>query len=218
MKIFKIDYGFETIINNGCISKIISHYSDTDHDNNISILYEDGRTHSISIPVEPFNSQYGLPVSNDNKLIYASSWEKGLMAYDIESGDLVWRYKASRICDIAVYDGFIIVKKDSYAIIKLDEKTGEFISEIKSGTIIKYMPLNDKYALVENIRGKLSVVDLISMEVACSYSEKTVYPNGTIGYNILSAYLYRKELHITGLCSRCPGRFDIMIDNDMNLE
>ena len=189
MRICTTYRSFETIIENGIIDKIVSLYCDNADEENICIMYANGRKHYIGIPIDSYNSQYGLPVSNDSSLLYVSSWEKGLMAYDIESGALVWRFKASRICDIAVYDGFIVVKKDSHAIIKLNEKTGEFISEIKSGTILRFNYLNDKFALVDSIRGKISLVDVHTMQIVRKYPHN---------FAAVNAYLRGNELHVTG--------------------
>ena len=173
MKIELIEKGFVEFPENGTIEKIICKY-----DGMCTVYDSAGLSRSLSVECSSYNSQMGFPVSCDGRMLFTSSWENGLTAYDISSGNVIWRFKRSRITKMIPYNQYIVAERYGKSIIKFDIQTGEVLSEIKSGTVgHKMWELPSPYILVDRIRGKLIVVDTEDMTVKKAYKENIVDPN-----------------------------------------
>ena len=119
-----------------------------------------------------YQSQYGLPVSADGTMLYVMNWDiNGVIAYEIATGKIAWKYRPGTIRDILVYDSYIVAHKSNTALIKFDWKTGEILGELKSGTMESCHRLPDPYVLT-CYRGKESIVDTQTMEIVKQYSKK----------------------------------------------
>ena len=194
MELERVHYAFIERFENGIIDKIVCSY-----DGNCTIYFRQGEQKKIFTGCSSYNAQYGIPISNDGKLMFVSSWEKGLVVYDTGTGEIVWRYKRSRVTSITVREEFVIICRYGYAIIKLDIKTGQVLTEITGCSIERRHELNDRKILVESIRGKLCVIDIYTMEIVKRYGDKICNPNQCLSLLIQKVELEDNKLIISGL-------------------
>lgn len=221
MRIKEIHHGFETIIKDGITKKVVCWYNGT-----CEVVYEKAANKILNIPVSFFNSQYGVPISGDGKIVYVTSWEDGVFAYSVDTNELLWRYKSTRIQDIVYRDDYIVVKKYGESIIKLNAKTGELITLLKSTTISSMYYLRDNYIFIEYYRGKLAVVDIDAMEVVKDYPAGAARIVGYAHHCIQEAYLKKNKLIVEGGMYNDVAKFfkegkvikfKIVLDDSMNL-
>jgi WD40 repeat protein len=188
------EYGFITKIENSYVDKVLCKY-----DESCTVYFYDRPSKELKVRCSSYNSQFGLPVSEDGRLLFVSSWEEGLFTYDIMSGAILWHLKDKKITSIVVYPSYIITQKFGASIIKLDINNGKILGEIKSGTIEMQFPLSGSYILVNSIKGKLSVVDTDKMLVAKNYSTKIVNPLDCLSLLIQDAQIQNEALMISGI-------------------
>lgn len=172
MKIVKIKHGFISYPNNPHIAKIVAHYNE----GTLELFYTDGRMQEIKIDADPYQAQFGFPVSKDGTMLFWMSWEKGIIAYHIPSGEIAWRYKTTRIFDIFVYSDYIIAGKYGEALLKFDLKTGQLLNKVKGPSLEHFWQLAAPYVMVGTIRGKTCIVNTETMEIVRAYSDKENNP------------------------------------------
>ena len=194
MRIEHIENGFLTIFENKIVDKVLCKY-----DESCTIIFHDKSCKELKLNFSSYNSQYGIPVSEDGRILFVSSWEEGLFAYDIASGSVIWHLKTSRITSIVVHPTYVSTQKYGESIIKLSIDSGKVLSEIKSGTIETQFHLGGPHILVNSIKGKLSVVDTDKMLVTKKYRPKIVNPSNSLSIIIQNAVLEKNELTIFGL-------------------
>ncbi len=145
-----------------------------------------------------YQTQFGLPISLDGKLLFISSWEHGLTAFDTLSGELRWQYEKSRIKSVFPYSNFVVACRYGIGLIKIDIGTGTVLQEIKSGTLEHCYYLDRKHLLLDRWRGKLSVLDGEAMGMVKTYSKKIYNPNDCWSLVITNVYLQHREIIIEG--------------------
>ena len=163
-----------------------------------------------------YNSQYGIPISEDGSKLFVGHWEKtldgskrGLEAYDTESGALLWRLHEGKIREIFVYSTYLIALQAGGAVFKAGIDSGEVLGQIKSGTIEQQFELDSPYTLVNAIKGKLSVLDTEKMAVLKTYSPKTVNPSNCLSALIQNVSLQDDVLTISGIEEYPDGDFSM---------
>ena len=166
----------------------------------VSILFQN--TETATFPIE-FDAIYfdlfGIPVSEDGKLLFLASLEKGLTAVDTKTGEIVWRYKKKNIFQAIPYGHSLIVLHEGKALIKLDQHSGELLTELTSGTLECVFPLDNAHLLVHSFRGKYSILDMSTMQIIKTYSKKVVNPSNCLSLCIAKAYLTDNHLIIEGI-------------------
>ena len=187
-------------IKNSVIEKVVCTY-----DGICTIYFYNKPPRELEIGCSVYNAQYGVPVSEDGRKLFVGSWEKamgglkkGIMAYEIETGTLLWHLQEGRIRSIFVYRKYLIAIKADAAVLKIDVDTGKVLGQIKSGTIDCAYNLCSPYILVNTIRGVLSVLDTQRMNVVKKYSAKKVNPNNALSCVIRDVALCGNELVIFG--------------------
>ena len=225
--------GFVEFFENGSIEKVVcnSYYRpDTDSNEGICTVHFYGKPpKELNIGCDSYNSQYGIPVSEDGTKLFIGSWykglggyEKGLLAYDIDSGSVLWRFKEGKIGAIFVYGKYLIVEKAYTAVYKLDIDNGGILAKISSTTLQQLFHLEYPYVFGDTISGKRSVINVESMEVVKKYNTKVVNPFDCLGLVIQDVSINRNTLVISGF-EECPNRnysikgtkdFVRVIDND----
>ena len=125
------------------------------------------------------------------------SWEKGVEAISLETGETVWKLRARHAGRIAVYDTYIIVIQQEIAVLKVDIATGEILARIGCDAEDRF-DLEGPYQLIDSIRGKLSVLDTRDMTVKKKYSRDVVDPNHLPTCIIREAKLEGEKLIIAG--------------------
>ena len=153
-----------------------------------------------------YNSQYGIPVSNNGKTLFVGSWDrtvdgvkKGLVAHDIESDSVLWRFHQGRIRQVFVYDNYIVALKAESAILKFNIDNGEILGQVKATTIEDILSTGTKYVITQKgmSTGQLNVIDTERMVIVKKYSSKTTDPYGYLAC-IDGALLQGNTLTISG--------------------
>ena len=161
------------------------------------IYYANGRKLTIPQCGDVYQRQFGIPFSLDGKLMFYYSWEKGVEAISLETGETVWKLRAKHAGRIAVYDTYIIVIQQEIAVLKVDIGTGEILARIGCDAENRF-DLEGPYQLIDSIRGKLSVLDTRDMTVRKKYSRDIVNPNHLPTCIIREAKLEGNVLSIFG--------------------
>jgi len=182
MQIENIDYGFVQTVENGIVERVSCKYNDF-----CVVHFYDRPPKKLSVILNSYHSQYGIPVSNDGRKLFIGYWEKrlddfkkGLQAYDIESGSMIWRVNEEKIRSIFVYSDYLVTVSASNSILKINIDSGEVLGQIKSTTIEIAYDLGFPYVAVDTISGKLSIIDVENMLVVKAYSKKTVNPSNCL--------------------------------------
>jgi hypothetical protein len=214
--------GFVEMIENGVVEKVVCRY-----DGVCTVHFYNRLPRDLDVGCSVYNRQYGIPVSEDGRRLFVGSWrmglggrEKGLMAYDIDSGSLLWRFPEGRIRTILVHLGNLIVLRANASVVKLDIDNGTVLGQIRSTTIEHLFDLGSPYALVDTIAGKPSVVDTDRMLILKKYGPKIVNPANCLLVTIRGADLQDEELTIFGVqdypnrdyASSDPQKFRRVID------
>ena len=218
MEIVNIEYGFKENIYNGVINKIVCSY-----DGNCRIYFYDGTIKVINVGCDSFNSQYGIPVSQDGRKIFVGSWETGLNAYNTRTGELVWKFKSTRVCSIFVYSKYVIIIKYGKAIIKLNIDNGEVIEQLNSGTIESIYDIGSNYIFIDMYRGKYSVLNSDTMQICKKYNTKLINPTCSLSVIIQNVSLNNNQLKVKGFeeigysmdaFAKNMNNFERIIDNE----
>ncbi len=166
------------------------------------IRYTDGSRKSIPIPGA---LQYGLPLSKDGRILFVSSLENGLTAYDLENASILWRYRTTRITKLLILPAFVIAVNPGTSLLKLGLSSGRVLDTLKSATIDNAFLLNDQYLLADSIGGNVCTVDIARLRIATSYDKEAVNPNQCPRLVITDANLTNHTLTISGFEAYSAG-------------
>lgn len=192
-------------------------------DGSCTICFKDGSTADHFVDCEVvYNEQFGIPISQDGKLLFVSSWEKGLTAYDTIGGKKLWHFKSTRIMDVFSYPNFLIALRYNKALLKIDPTSGALLQELKSGSLEDMHRLDDRHFFVDRLRGKYCVMDAMTMGIVKTYSPRVVNPSNCLSHVIRDAYLRDGRLYIEGFedypnrnhAVSCQQDFEREIDSD----
>jgi len=147
-----------------------------------------------------YNSQYGIPVSEDGSKLFVGSWEweKGLQAYDTEMGELLWRIRQGKSRNVFVYSDYIIVLKDLKYIYKVDIASGKILGEIKCYDGTELLDLGAPYIAINRPVGNLTIVDTNQMTVIKKYGGKILNPSKHLSLYIDEVSIKDNKLIISG--------------------
>ncbi len=168
-------------------------------DGSCTIYFKDGNTvdHFVGCEVV-YNEQFGIPISQDGKLLFVSSWEKGLTAYDTIEGKKLWHFRSTRIANVFTYPHFLIAFRYNRALLKIDMSSGALLQELKSGSLEHARRLDDRYFFADRFRGKHCVMDAMTMGIVKTYSPRVVNPSNCLSHVIRDAFLRDGRLYIEG--------------------
>jgi len=129
-----------------------------------------------------YNTQYGIPISEDGSKLFVGSWEwtKGLQAYDIETDTVLWKLKQGRIRNVFVYSDYLIVAKAYTAVFKIAINNGEVLGQVKSRALEHLFPLNLQYVLAD-APVKIFAIDTDNMTVYKKYGNKILNSSNCLG-------------------------------------
>lgn len=205
MQIKPFTNGFEEIIDSDVVQKIVSTY-----DGLCKIYFRDGKTKCVTTNCTAYNSQFGIPTSLDGQIMFVSSWENGLTAYNVDSNSKRWCYKSTRIRSVYVYQTYVVALKYGESIIKFDINNGKKLGELRSGTLEFLYELCAPFVLANTFRGKLSVINTETMSIEKIYQNQKINPSKAISFLIQKAAIERNKLVISGLENQKP--FNRIID------
>jgi len=204
MRIELIDGGFIEIIENGVVEKVACMYDGT-----CTIHFYDNPPKTLNVGCSSYHSQYGIPVSEDGSKLFIGNWEsepggfkKGLHAYDISTGTLLWRLDEGKIRHIFVYQKYLITLKANAALFKVDIDNGVVLEQIKSGSVENAYDLGFPYVFVDTVKGNLCVLDIECMSIlkkyGSVYGSKIINPSNCISLVINDVALQGHTLTISG--------------------
>ena len=205
MRIEYIDGGFVEIIKNKIVEKVVCNY------NGICTVYfndKDKPPKELNVGCSSYNRPYGIPISDDGSKLFIGSWErkldgieKGLQAYDVSSGSVLWRFPEGKIRSIFVYSKYLIVLKDGAGIFKLDIGDGAVLGQIKGTTIVHIFDLGFPYVYIDTnaMAGKQSILDVEKMLVIKKNNKKMVNPSNSLSVVIQNVTLQGNILTISGV-------------------
>ena len=197
VRVEKFKGGFTTYFQDHTVSKVVSYYDKT-----CVIHYTDGSQRTIELTgkdvVDVYNSQFGVPVSDDGSKLFLSSWENGLAAFDTGTNAVLWRYKRSRITKVFIFPDYLVTKRRYESILKFDIDTGELLGMVKSGTLERMFHLVGQYVLVDSYRGKLSIIDTENMTVVKQFPQKLINPFECLSFVIREAEFKENKVIIRG--------------------
>ena len=198
IRIERIDGGFVEFIENGVIEKVVCMYDGT-----CTVFFYGKSPKAFNVGCSSYNSQYGIPVSEDGRKLFVGSWEKGLFVYEISSGEILWKLKGSKVTSIIVQRTYVIAKKYGSSIVKLDIDNGAVLAEIKSGTIERQFYLGNHNILVDSIKGRLCVLNFENMSIVKDYgskfNSKIINPTNSLSVLIQDATLQGNALTLHGV-------------------
>ena len=152
-----------------------------------------------------YNSQYGIPISNDGKKLFVGSTykvedgvRKGLRAYDTETGEMIWRLNEGNIANIFVYDNYIVFLKAYASVFKVDINNGDILGQVKGSTVEQIFDLGNPYVLADAPVGNLKVIDTEKMLVVKKYTPKITNPLKCGSFRLGGAKLRDNSLTIFG--------------------
>ena len=240
IRIEVIEGGFVEHFTHDTIEKVVCMYNNNsighnfeEYDGKCTVYYLNSAPRELSVYCSVYNAQYFVPISNDGTKLFIGSWYKGLgnkkmglLAYDIMSGNILWRFAEGRIREIFVYTDYLIALKANSAIFKIDINNAVVLAQIKSKTIEAMFVLEYPFVLVDTIEGTLSLLDVEKMLIVKKYNQKIINPSNCLGLVILDVALQDKTLIITGY-EEYPNRnftiadkknFRRVIDTDLAIQ
>ena len=194
MRIVSVENGFIEFIDNSIVEKVICNYDST-----CVVCFRDKTTKTLKVSCSSYNRQYGFPVSIDGTKLFVGNWEKGLFAYDIISGEEVWRFKTSRVRNVLVFSDFLVVSRAYKAVDRIDIETGKLNASIKSGTLEHVFNLGFPYVFADTISGKYSIIDVAKMAVIERINSKTINPHNCLSLMIEDVKHLGKTILVSGI-------------------
>ena len=193
MKIKKNADGFVCQYTNSSILEIECRYS-----GDCSICWRDGETSHLSLPISTYNAQYGISVPPDGSVLFVSSWERGLEAFDARTSALRWHCPLTRITKAFIAGDTVLAIRYGVSLIRLSMQTGEQIAQIDSRSVENAWDLGGGILFVDKIHRRCSAVRMDDLTIVCSYAAKTVNPRQCLSFVIRKAERIGKELWIYG--------------------
>ena len=169
------------------------------HSGDCQIQFTDGTERRLQIGCEPvYHVQFGVPVSEDGKLLYLSSWETGLTAFDTENGEKRWSYRSTRVGPVFVWQDYVIAVKYGEKLIQLNASTGSVEQERRSSTLETAFLLQNGQIYVNAIKGRDAIVTPDSLEIIRQFTKKETNPDSCLSHVVTGASLSNGMVEITG--------------------
>ena len=190
--ITKFEGGFKEQYPSGAVEEAFFEY-----ESSVTVLFRDGRKRQLPLNPSSYQMQFGIPFSLDGKLLFFYTWEKGVEAICLETGETVWRLRAKHASRIAVYESYLIVIQQGIAVLKVEIATGRILARIGCD-VSRRFDLIGSYQLIDSIRGKVCILDTGDMSIRKSYQNGCINPNHYPTCIIQSAELKGNVLSISG--------------------
>ena len=199
-----------TIINDKTIYQnvkngIIDHIECYFDKKRVRVIYETGKITDLLFDIGVYNSQFNnVPLSSSRNWIFWSSWDKGISAFDLITGNMVWNKKGCKYRKILVFDDYIISLQQYNRLVKIKIENGSDLNEIKTGTINGIYKLDNQYIAADSIRGKLTIYDTRDMSVLKEYPKsiyKQQYDDGDYYFTIRDLWIENNSLLAEGFFS-----------------
>jgi len=181
----------------------------------IRVFYNDGTEKSFSMPIDVYNEQFrNVPISAERNWIFWGSWEKGICAYDLITGEVIWRIKGWKFTNILVFDKYLVTAQQYKKLLRLNIENGEILDEVKSGTLGSVYKLDDRYFYADSMSGIGTIYDVADMAVYKRYPKKTFPSDHPYGFSIRDLWLEDNHIFAEGFI-KGPGMV-IEVDSSFN--
>ena len=157
-----------------------------------TVFFRDGRTVTVKTGCTVFNDQMGTPVSSDGTKMFVNVWEKGIFCYDLETMAVVWKLRKLHTMNIILFEDYITVDKEGYAVIKIDIETGKIMDEFNCRTLTHHTRVSENEVLAYYIKKTAGIIDTRDMRIVKLF-EKSDIPKGIVKYIWKAAVRYEDE-------------------------
>lgn len=174
-------------------------FTDCDYDTgNCTVTFHDMSTKTIKTPCSSYNSQYGIPVSPDGKLLFYTDWYKGLYVHQIDDGKLIWYMRKSRLTSMHVTEDCLYVTRYCKTFYKIDYHNQTIVNEITGTDINKFVYFEDDTCLLWFSKGCICHIDCKTFDIIAKYPNKIYNPNECLSLRVRNAYRQNNTFYIEG--------------------
>ncbi len=146
-----------------------------------------------------YNQQYGTPISNDEKLLFIGSWERGIFCYEILTGKLSWKKGPGKVRRIIVSEDKLIIEMCDRGIYQRDAKSGELLKEFKIPYCDNMYVLSDKEILVGPKRNQYIILSTTDLSIIKQFHWSMLNVNESLLFSINTAKIENDYLLINGV-------------------
>ncbi|MBQ9940505.1 MAG: hypothetical protein IJO74_03080 [Clostridia bacterium] len=147
----------------------------------VSVFYTDGTTKDFIMNMDGYNMQFrNIPISVERNWIFWGSWRNGLRAYDLLTGNLVWKINGGNYANILVYGQYLIAVRRNNRLLRLNIENGDILNESKSGLSMNAYALDDRYFCFVKERSNSLVYDATDFSIYKQYPHKNHLPSNFI--------------------------------------
>ncbi len=171
--------------------RLLHKYRDNDEKGDCcEVIFQDGSSviHKLNNSAA-YTSQYGVPLSDDGKMMFICDWYLGLTAYDTQSGSVIWRMKKPHIRMTQLFDGYGVTVQYGKALIQFDLQSGEVLNIIGSSQIEKMFYLKDELVLVSRCRGSECILNCRTMSIVEKIPAATINPHRCLSFSLRNVFL-----------------------------
>lgn len=169
----------------------------------IRFTYWDGT--SVYVDVSKFvemqtgyNRQFGITLTDDGKLFFVQSWEKGLFCFHVQTGMLLWHNSQKKAYRLASKGDIVLCQHFGQCISAFDGRTGAIIRKYPLTTGTTFKPLSQGYYLIGPKRGSYEIIDY-NLERRAKIPIAKLNPNAMDTFIIQEASLYKNGITVSGV-------------------
>lgn len=121
---------------------------------------------SIKLPLEYYNTQFGVSINYENTLALVQCWEKGLRCYSLSDGTMLWKNSLKKVEKIVIYGRYALCQissKGLYKINIIDGTVEELIYKNKDYHS-KLFQFEKEYAII-TYSSKIDCIDLEKLKI-----------------------------------------------------
>lgn len=196
MKIDSIQGGFiQWEEDHPCVERIECCYAEK----RCTVYFHQGPPKTVTVDCSIYNSQYGLPVSEDGTLLFFSDWDTGLYAYDTDSGMQIWACRAKHITSIFVCSQHLVALQQGHALLRINIETGEVFQTFRDEDMTFLYPIDEESFLVSFISGSLCAVNKKDLSIYKRYEDNVANPRNCLSLLVQHVRLHDNILSIAGV-------------------
>jgi len=145
-----------------------------------------------------FNSQYGTPISQDEKFLFIGTWYNGLYCYEISTGKLLWKKGPGRVSTIIPIDNYVIVEMQGRGIHKRNIQTGDLVAELKMSGIASLFQIDENEIFAGPKRNRSFVYQIPELIEKQTILNSVLNPYECLSYVILDCHKAEGHLVVSG--------------------
>lgn len=166
--------------------------------NSIKVNFYDGSSIELDLDVlTPYQEQYGILLSIDEKYVFVQDWDAGVFCYSIHDKSLIWKNKKKKCEYLMANDDALFAFIRRKGIVKFNLVTGEIIEEYKLPAEF-FCQIDNDFFFIGPIKKKWFVMSVRDMTVLYEIPDRRVNPQNCISFIVNTAYIQDKKLIISG--------------------